>query len=395
MPERAACHLPRRLTLALGLHQLLAWATTYYAPAVILEDVARDLHASRATLLAGFSGALIVAGGCAPAVGAWISRMGGRRPMACGAVLLAIGLTILAASPSLPSWWLGWTVLGLGMSLSLYDAAFATVGVALGPAAAAVISGVAIIGGFASTIGWPAGSALLSHLGWRGLLLAYAALHLAVGLPLLLVVPRTLQGAAAPPTVPAASRRRDRFQLTCMGGFFALRWFITSAIAAHVLLLMGGLGLSPAQAMAASMLIGPGQVVGRLLDWLAARWIDPLSRARAGALLFPTGALLLLSGRTETAFAFTLLYGMSNGILTVNRGTLPMLVLGPEGYAARLGLIALPVMLAQAAAPTMAAPLISVAAGPEPLLIAGMLAGASTVLLLPLRAYSGRGSANA
>ncbi len=390
MSEQPVGHLSRRLTVALGLHQLLAWGTTFYAPAVILEAVAGDLGATRTSLLAGFSGALIVAGGCAPAIGAWIGRVGGRQPMACGALLLALGLVILAVAPGLRLWWLGWGVLGLAMALSLYDAAFATAGVALGPAAAATVTGIALIGGFASTLGWPAGSLLLPHLGWRGLLLAYAALHLAITLPLtLLAVPRAVHGLAAPPiTTAAPQERQDRTQIVCIGAFFALRWFITSAIAAHVLILMGGLGLSPARAMTAAMLIGPGQVAGRLLDWLAARRLDPLSRARVGALLFPVGALLLLSNRVEAAFAFAVLYGMSNGILTVNRGTLPMVVLGPQGYAARLGWIALPVMLAQAAAPTLAAPWIAATRGADSLLLAGAIAGASALLLLPLRAQS-------
>ncbi|TPG52284.1 MFS transporter [Roseomonas nepalensis] len=387
MPDQVGISLARRLTLALGVHQLLAWATTFYVPAVILREVTKDLGTTPAALLAGFSGALLVAGGCAPLVGTWIGRVGGRRPMGCGALLLGVGLILLAVSPGLAVWWLGWAVLGLGMALSLYDAAFATVGVALGSTASATITGVALIGGFASTLGWPVGSALLHHLGWRGLLLVYAGLHLAISLPLIvLTLPSGAPAAARCPTSDLVDRRGHNLQLACMSGFFALRWFITSAIAAQVLLLMSGLGLGPAQAMAAAMLIGPGQVAGRLLDWFAARHLDPLSRARVGALLFPIGALLLLSGMPDAAFGFALLYGMSNGILTVNRGTLPMLVLGSQGYAARLGQIALPVMLAQAVAPTLAAPLIAGIAGPELLLLAGAVAGVSALLLLPLRA---------
>ncbi|MBL6082059.1 hypothetical protein JMJ56_29205 [Belnapia sp. T18] len=70
----------------------------------------------------------------------------------------------------------------------------------------------------------------------------------------------------------------------------------------------------------------------------------------------------------------------------MNRSTLPMMVLGSKGYTARLGWIALPVMLAQAAAPTLATPLIAAAKGLESLLLAGAIAGASGLLPLPLRA---------
>ncbi|MBL6459407.1 MFS transporter [Belnapia sp. T6] len=387
MPDPAEATPPtRRLTLSLGLHQLLAWATTFYVPAVIVGDVARDLGTSPSVLIAGFSGALLITGVCSPMVGSWIGRAGGRKPMAAGALISAAGLLLLAGAPNLATWWLAWAVLGLGMALSLYDAAFATAGATLGPAAPATITGIALIGGFASTLGWPIGSLLLNELGWRSTLLAYAALQVVISLPLILsTVPALVACSALPSKPPPEDHRRDRLQLASLTGFFALRWFITSAIAAHVLLLMSGLGLRPAQAMMAAMLIGPGQVAGRLLDWLAARWLGPLSRARIGALLFPIGSLLLLSGLPEAAFGFALLYGVSNGILTVNRGTLPLLILGPQGYAARIGQIALPVMLAQASAPTLAAPLIARVAEPEVILLAGAVAGVSALMLLPLR----------
>jgi hypothetical protein len=134
------------------------------------------------------------------------------------------------------------------------------------------------------------------------------------------------------------------------------------------------------------MLIGPGQVTGRLLEWRLASHIGVLWRARLGALLFPAGALLLLSGSPYAAFGFALLYGMSNGILTINRGTLPMLVFGPAGYAALLGWIALPVLLAQAAAPAMAAPFIAALPATGLLVGSGCVAGLAACLLLPLRA---------
>jgi len=59
------------------------------------------------------------------------------------------------------------------------------------------------------------------------------------------------------------------------------------------------------------------------------------------------------------AVAFTVLYGLSNGILTISRGTLPLHVFGPAGYATRLGRLALPSMLISAVTPTLVSPLIA------------------------------------
>jgi predicted MFS family arabinose efflux permease len=379
----------RGITLALGVNQLLSWATTFYLPAVVADPAARDLGVSKAAILGGFSWALLTAGVCAPQVGRWIDRHGGLVPLAASTLVLAAGLTCLAASTGLLTWYIAWTVLGGGMALGLYDAAFATAGRVLGADVGPAITGIALVGGFASTVGWPAGSFLTNLFGWRGVLMSYAGVQVIVNLPLILAtIPRSTGTGAihvAQPLAPVVHSART-VMLTCMAGFFAVRWLLTSGIAAYALSLMNGLGLSPEEAMIAAMLIGPGQVAGRVADWFLAARLGPLVRARLGALLFPAGALLLLVGGPIAAFGFAALYGMSNGILTINRGVLPMLVFGPGGYARLLGWLAVPVLLAQAAAPTLVAPLIGRIPASQVFELAGAIAGATSLLLLPLRA---------
>jgi len=101
-------------------------------------------------------------------------------------------------------------------------------------------------------------------------------------------------------------------------------------------------------------------------------------------MLFPLGALVLLAGGPIAAMSFAVLYGMSNGILTINRGTLPLALLGPQSYATLLGWLALPVLLAQATAPTVIAPLVAALPPLHVLLVAGSLAAFAALLLLPL-----------
>jgi len=223
-------------------------------------------------------------------------------------------------------------------------------------------------------------------LDWRGLLLGYVVLMLAVNLPMVWLLvppapPRPRQGAAAElPKSPTQLRA-----LALLGGFFALRWFITSAIAVHVLSLLQGVGMTEAQAVGIAALIGPGQVAGRILEYAIGPRIDLLVKARIAALLFPAGAALLLLGGPYAATAFALLYGMSNGIMTVNRGTLPLALFGTEGYARMLGWLAVPVLLAQATAPTLTAPLVSTLPALDVLLISGAAAAVAVLFLLPLR----------
>ena len=380
----------KRLTIALGTNQLLSWGTTFYLPAVISGAAARDLHTTSASILGGFSWALLVTGLCAPRVGRWIGQRGGRRVLASSTVVFAVGMVVLAAAHGTGVWFAGWTLLGAGMSLGLYDAAFATAGTLLGRSVAPVITGITLLGGLASTVGWPVGATLLGALGWRGMLLVYAAMHVAVNLPLVLwAVPSDvpLAPAAAPLRADRSAARGRLFAIGCLAGFFTLRWFLSSAIAAHVLQLMAGAGLTAKEGLLAAMLIGPGQVVGRIAEWGVSGRIGVMSRAAIGALLFPAATLLLILPGAAPVAGFALLYGMSNGIMTINRGTLPMEVLGPAGYAATLGWLALPVLLSQAAAPTVSVPLFAVLSGRELFGVAGAAALVAALFLVPLSRY--------
>lgn len=380
-------HRPRRLAVVLGLNQTMSWGVTFYLPAVIADPSARSLGVPPVLVLGAFSWALLVTGFCAPRVGRWIDAHGGRGALSLSVVVLATGLVLLATAPDMAMWYVAWTVLGVGMALGLYDAAFATVGTLLGQEAGPIITGVTLIAGLASTVFWTLGAELLGVLGWRGLLLFYAALQLGVNLPMLrLFVPSSTPARQVErPRVGGMVGRSQRLTVLCLASFFTLRWFITSAIAAHVLPLLKGVGLTLDEAVFVAALIGPSQVAGRVLDWSVGGRLGVLLRARIGALLFPLGALVLLLGGPYAAAGFAVLYGMSNGILTINRGTLPLAFFGSAGYATLLGWLAVPVLLAQAAAPTLAAPLMSVLPSRDVLVLAGGVALLAASLLVPLR----------
>jgi MFS family permease len=377
----------RRLGLVLGINQTLSWGMTFYLPAIIAIPAADSLDVRPVTVLGAFSWALLITGACAPSVGRWIDRHGGRGILLASILVMAIGQLLLAAAPNLPVWYLAWTVIGIGMAMGLYDAAFATIGTLLGAEAAPTITGITLLAGFASTVFWLLGAALVGALGWRGLLLCYAALMLAVNLPMVwsLIPAAEPQGRPAAAAESPTRTRVNRVAVACLAGFFTLRWFITSAIAVHVLPLLQGIGLTATEAVAVAALIGPGQVAGRVLEWTVASRVGLLARARIGALLSPLGAAALLLGGPIAATGFALLYGMSNGILTINRGTLPLAMFGPTGYATMLGWLAVPVLLAQATAPTLAAPLVAALPALDVLLIAGAAAALATLPLFALR----------
>jgi MFS family permease len=376
-----------RLGAVLGINQTLSWGMTFYLPAIVAGPAGSALHESGFHILGAFSWALLVTGACAPRVGKWIDRHGGRGALLLSIVVIAVGQAVLAFTPNLAVWYLGWTIIGVGMSMGLYDAAFATVGGLLGQEAGPSITGITLVAGFASTVFWTLGAALIDALGWRGLVLAYAGLMLLVNLPMVWLLvppapPRPHQDVASgdPPRSPAQLRA-----LVLLGAFFALRWFITSAIAVHVLPLLQGINLTEAEAVGVAALIGPGQVAGRLLEYAIGPRINLLVKARVGAVLFPLGAALLLVGGPYAAMGFALMYGMSNGIMTINRGTLPLAMFGAAGYARILGWLAVPVLLAQATAPTVTAPLVAALPAVDVFLLCGSAAAVAVLFLLPLR----------
>ncbi len=361
MPNPGAGTITRRrqLVLVLGTTQTFAWATTYYMPTVIVGPAAAAMHASPTLLLGGFSWSLLIAGLASPRVGRRIERHGGRGALALSTIVMATGLLVMAALPDAAGWWIGWTVTGGGMALGLYDAAFATIGRLLGPEARPVIVGVTLMAGFASTVGWPMGVTLVGAIGWRATLAVYAGIQLAVNLPLILAfVPRPALAlpVAAEDTAGTRGRRSGLAALILLGIFLSLRAAISAVVSVHALRLLGGVGLTATAAVGVAALFGPSQVFGRVLEWVFARWLDPFTASVLGAALLPIGVAVLLGGAPAIAFAIG--YGMSNGILTISRGTLPMHLFGQRGYAARLGRLALPQLLAQAAAPTVFTPLV-------------------------------------
>jgi hypothetical protein len=372
-----------RLTVAIGVAQVLAWATSYYIPATMAGAAAESLGTSRTVLLGGFSWALLITGLCSPHAGRWIERAGGRRVLATSTVVMAAGSLLLAASNGLVLWYIGWSVLGVGMSLGLYDAAFATIGQLLGTAARPSIVGVTLIAGFASTLAWPGGTYLTAHLGWRMTAVLYAAIQLLMILPIVLAfVPRASPAQATTAQARTAARPGGiRFALLAV--YFTSRAAITALISVHLLVLLARFGLSAEQGAGIAALIGPAQVGSRMLDWKFGRGLSPLASAILGAALLPISIAVLLGGVAPIVFAIT--YGMSNGILTISRGTLPLHVFGPGGYASLLGRLAMPGLIAQAVTPTLIGPVVD--SWPAGWIFAGIGVGGliATAALLGLR----------
>ncbi len=362
MPSRT------RTVLSLGTAQTLAWASTYYLSAILAAPMARELGVSLATVFAAFSAGLVISAFLGPRAGRSIDALGGRPVLALSNLVFAAGLAALGFASGRWSLFAAWMVIGMGMAGGLYEAAFATLVRLYGRDARNVITGITLIAGFASTVGWPLSTALEGWIGWRDTCFVWAGLHLLLGLPLNLSLPRHLPQAqaqvsaqreavsasAAPvpattaaPTLPKVPLR----SALLLALVFALTWFISTAMAAHLPTLLTASGVSLSMAVTAGALIGPAQVAGRLLEFGVLRRAHPLLSARLAAVMHPIGAVALALFGAPAALLFALLHGAGNGVLTIAKGTLPLALFGPQGYGERQGLLMVPARLAQALAP--------------------------------------------
>lgn len=352
----------RAATVAsLGTAQTLAWASSYYLPAILAAPMARDLGVSVPTVFAAFSLALIVSATVGPRAGRAIDEHGGRPVLMLTSGLFAAGLAALALAQGPLGLFAAWALLGVAMGSGLYEAAFSTLVRLYGHDARNTITGITLVAGFASTVGWPLSAWLETQFGWRGACLAWAALHLVVGLPLNAWLPRigrrsTTPAAAehAAPPEGVASQAHDRragWTIALLAFVFAATWFISTAMAMHFPRLLQAAGATLAVAVAVGALVGPAQVAGRLLEFGLLRHVHPLLSARLAALAHPLGVVALLIFGAPVAAVFAVLHGAGNGILTIAKGTLPLVLFGPQGYGARQGWLMLPARVAQAAAP--------------------------------------------
>jgi predicted MFS family arabinose efflux permease len=374
----------RTLTVAaIGLTQTLAWGSSYYLPAILADPIAAGLGVPKPLFFAFFSASLLLQAALGPAIGKAIDRRGGRGVLMLSNLVLGAGLLWLASAQGSVGLAGAWVVLGIGMALGLYDPAFATLTALYGREARGPITGITLIAGFASTVGWPLSALLNDSFGWRGACLGWAALNLFVCLPinrfLIPLPPSPLPSAAPEEAVPAPANG-----MFILAFVFGAVGFATGAMAAHLPRLLEMSGATATTAIAAAALMGPAQVAARLVEFGVLKRLHPLVSTRLALLMHPVGAAVLGVFGAPAAAAFALLHGAGNGLLTISRGTLPLALFGPAGYGLRTGIIVAPARITTAAAPVLFGLLLN-AMGTAALVVSGGLSVAALASLALLR----------
>ncbi|HEX2566277.1 MAG TPA: MFS transporter [Burkholderiales bacterium] len=381
---------PTSQVLALGTTQTIAWASSTYLPAILATPIAAELGISRATVFGAFSVSLIVMAIGGPAFGRIVDAGKGRGLLMASNAVLAAGLVFLGLATGPIALFAAWCVIGVGMAMGLYDSAFAVLVRLHGHEARGAITGITLIAGFASTVGWPLTAWLSADFGWRAACFAWAAIHIVIALPLnrfFLPLPERL-----PEKKPMASEEEAKpagRAFTLVAVFFALTAFVTSAMAAHLPNLLLATGVSTAAALTASALLGPAQVVARLAEFFGARHfrLHPLFTARLATATHPVAAIAFgaLGATPLGAAAFAVVHGTGNGLITIARGTVPLAIFGAAGYGARQGWLSALGRVMQALAPYVFGVVLDGYGVAAALLLSGSLSLAALGALLCLR----------
>jgi MFS family permease len=351
--------------VALGITQITAWGTSYYCLGVLAGSISQTMGWSRGFVFLGFTVALLTMGVVSSGVGRAIDRRGARAVMTLGTVVVSVGLFALAHVESGVTYLIVWVVLGLGMRLCLYDAAFAAL-VQVAPSRGRMaISYLTLFGAFASSVFWLIGHALNEHAGWRQTLVWFAAINLVVCLPLHWFGlarrergeaggPSTRPGAASPDGPPLEGRSRS-IAIALFALIMSLNGFVFGVVSVQLVPILEAAGLATAVAVWVASLKGVAQFGGRVVEIAFGRSLRAMTVGRIAIAVLPPSLLLLLTGTGSLPLvvAFTLLMGASQGVITIVRGAVPLALFGPHGYGAVLGVIATPILIVNSASPTV------------------------------------------
>ena len=218
-----------------------------------------------------------------------------------------------------------------------------------------------MFGGFASTACWPLSAFFVSELGWRGACVAYAAIHLLLTLWVYVLalpkngVPLAQTATSAESPAPVIARHRLLFGL--MAATITLSAMISTVISVHLLTVLQARDIALAAAVALGALVGPSQVGARFIEMLIARYHHPVW-TKVASVAFVAAGLSLLWGHAPVITLALVFYGAGIGLESIARATVPLSIFGPKDYAPIMGKLAMPSLIAQAAAPFIGAILI-------------------------------------
>jgi MFS family permease len=362
------------IALALAISETVSWGILYYSFSVFQVPMEKELGATRAQLSGAFSVALLLSGLAALPVGWWIDRRGARGLMTVGSLCAVALVWAWSRVEDLNQLYLVLSGIGLTMAAVLYDPAFAVITAWFVRYRRRALTLLTLMAGLASTIFLPLANWLLIQQGWRWALVTLAIILFIVTVPLHAFVLRrrpqdegllpdgeTLRTkeATTRPLNPRSATTREALRSVSFWSLtasFILSSAVGVAVGLHFIPYLIEHGYSSTFAASVAGLIGFMQVVGRvffapLSRWLRRQWLV------AGILLIQAVALLTLISLRETVgvIVFVILFGMTNGVLTLARAASIADFYGPNAYGSINGVLSFWTTLARAAGPLILA----------------------------------------
>jgi predicted MFS family arabinose efflux permease len=356
---------PRSLPVSivgLGVSQIVGWGSTFFIPSVMGRHIGEDLQLPAEVVFAGPTIMFVVGALLAPRIGRTVDRRGARALMATGSVLASCGLAALSFARSPATYIAAWLLLGIAGVMMMGTISSIALAQIAGDRARRALAFLTTVGGLASTVFWPLGGSLDATLGWRTTVLLYAGLHLAICLPIhLLILPAT-----APPRAPPTAftggrasgsagpvRRPMVFALLAIG--LSTGGIVYTGMTLYLIEILRELGHSPATAVILASFMGPIQIVVRLIEIALANRLSSMNSAIIGAAALPVALLVGLAGSATVAagFALVALYAIANGLKAVVRATLPLALFERSEYGRYMGWLAVPLNVVTAIAPVV------------------------------------------
>lgn len=375
-----------RAVLGLGVTQIIGWGCSFTAITIFGTPISASLGLEREVVFAGLTLLLLVSAALAPRVGKLVDRLGARPVMVAGSVIAALAMLAQSQASGLITYMIGWTIYGIAMPMALNSAAMPGLVQVVGPNARRAITGLALLTGLTGTVFLPLSAFLLDTIGWRNAYLVFAALHLAVCLPIhMLVLKRradpdvapskgATKAAVSPDGVLPASLRRRAFILITV--WSCTEGLLTWGLYMQVIDVLMGMGIPRDTAVWTWALVGPAQATARFVELMSGGRHSILMTAFFSAAMTSASflAFVLVGVSPSSIIVFCLLMGLGHGLFVVARNTLPLTLFGARQFGHYMGLLTVPQNIVNAVAPILFAFIIARLSPAGALIVAGLAA---------------------
>jgi MFS family permease len=329
--------------LGLGITTTIGYGTLFYSFTIMSTQIQNEFSWSKSFVFGIFSLGILFGGFLAPLVGKLLDNHGARIIMTLGSFLCFLGLFSISLIQN--EWQYIFSILFLEVvsTLVLYESAFVAFSQLAGNKARIPITQITLIAGFASTIFWPLISYLLTIMSWRDVYVTLGVFHILFALPIHYFVlkpnllidnhsdEKNLTNIQDSLNIQGKNQKEAKIYLILI---FSLIAIPVTVMQTHFMGLLAEFGFEIASAVILGTIIGPAQVIARIVEIIFAKKISPLHSGFYSILILCVGLIFLVFSGYSYYFAllFVVMYGAGQGLLAIIRGSIPLYLFGKTGY---------------------------------------------------------------